>query len=331
MSRRLSLALSAALLATVAVSASASARSTTTITDLGGLPSATETSVTSINDSGVAVGADYGDGRNHAVKFDGAGASELVGPAGAHTYLTSVNNHGAAVGFTSLPGGATKPIRFNPDGSYVLLSVPFGYSYAHAFAINDGGATFGSALGATDGRQIPVRWLPNGVLTSMKLPAGATWGRVTGASSNGYVSGFVSGPGMEQLAVRWNPDSSVTKLPRMSDGEPTTAQAVNRHGDVVGTGRFANGEGTFGVRWNADGSMNKYGPNIEPKSINDDGVAVGFTYVADKQHPYRWTKDGEELALGFPEGADSVTTLDINNAGVIVGSAGGRAYKWTVS
>lgn len=327
MSRRLFFALSAALLASVAVTAPAKAD--TTITDLGGLPGATGNRVYSINDSGVAVGASFGNNVLRAVKFDGNGASELVGPASHVTRLYKVNNLGAAVGSTFVSSG-TVPIRFNPDGTYVLLSVPFGFSTARATAIDDFGTAYGTAT-SEDGLQIPVRWRSNGILTSMKLPQGATWGYVTDASPNGYVSGLVSGSGLSTLAVRWNPDGSVTTLPRMADGEPTRAYAVNRHGDVVGTGKFSNDEGTFGVRWNADGSMNKYGPDAEPQSINDQGVAVGWSPGESGPRPYRWTKDGDELALGLPEGTDRVESIDINNSGVIVGTASDRAYKWVVS
>jgi hypothetical protein len=328
MSRRLSFALSTALLATVVVTTPAHAAPT--ITELAGLPGSTYNWAVSINDSGVAVGGSRVGGVNRPVKFNGNGASELVGPAGASTDVKAVNNNGGAVGTTISGGGVTRAIRFNPDGTHAVLSVPFGYEYANGLAISDSGTTYGIAA-SLDGRQIPVRWRPNGVLTGLKLPEGANWGTVSSASSNGYVTGHVSGPRLATVAVRWNPDGSVTKLQPLAEGAFSVATAVNRHGDVVGTASFGNGEPAYGVRWNADGTMNKFGPDISPMAINDDGAAVGVNVGGSGHVPYLFRKNGDEIELGVPDGADQVSSLDINNAGVIVGSAGLAAYKWIVS
>ncbi|WP_089919850.1 hypothetical protein [Lentzea albida] len=319
--------MSTALLATVV--AAAPAHATTTITELGGLPGSAVNWVVAINDSGVAVGGSSTDGgyRTSAVKFDAGGASELVGPAGALTHLYAVNNNGVGAGLTT--AGGTRPIRFAADGTYQVLGVPFGYTRAYASAIDDSGTAYGIASDHITNAQIPVRWRPNGVFTSMKMPSGATWGHVTTASPNGYVVGFVGGDGIGTTAVRWNPDGSVTTLAGLTENVRNTAQAVNRNGDVVGTAD--DGEQSFGVRWRADGAITKLAARVEPKSINDLGVTVGWAYHEGKQLPFRWNDDGEKLELGLPEGTDSVYQLDINNEGVIVGSAGIAAYKWTVS
>lgn len=330
MSRRLSFALSAALLASVIVAPQAHAA--TTITELGSLPGSNGSTAAAINDSGVAVGSSGRGGFNRPVKFDGNGVSELAGPADRHTELQAINNRGVAAGTAtgSSPDVAGRALRYSADGTYAVLSVPFGYWSASAVAVDDSGTVYGTAAGRSDDREIPVRWRLNGVLAALKLPEGATWGRVTGASPNGYATGVVSGPGMNRLAVRWNPGGTVTTLQRLDDGAVSEALAVNRNGDVVGTADFWN-EGTYGVRWNADGSMTKYGPNLKPWSINDHGVAVGWSMTANRNVPYRWSNEGEELDLGVPTGNSFAYPRDINNDGVIVGMADVAAYKWTVS
>jgi uncharacterized membrane protein len=318
--------LSTALLATVVVTTPAHAAPA--ITELAGLPGSTYNWAVSINDSGVAVGGSNSGGyTNRAVRFDAGGASELVGPAGASVDLVAVNNNGVAAGTTRVVDG-NKAIRFAADGTYQVLGVPFGYANAVARTIDDSGTVVGLAGDRTTGGQIPVRWRPNGVITSMKMPAGATWAYVTTGSPNGYVAGYVLGLGGAATAVRWNPDGSVTTLPRLAENGTTTAQAVNRNGDVVGTAD--DGEQSFGVRWHADGSITKLAAGVEPKGINDHGVTVGWAYHEGRQLPFRWNDDGEKLELGLPEGTDSVYRLAINNAGVIVGAAGSAAYKWTV-
>ncbi|MDX8148985.1 hypothetical protein SK854_43180 [Lentzea sp. BCCO 10_0061] len=330
MSRRLSFALSAALLASVI--AAPQAHAATTITDLGGLPGSTGSGAAAINDSGVAVGTSNRAGFNRPVKYDGAGVTELAGPADRHTQLEAINNNGLAAGTATgtSPDVGGRALRYNADGTYAVLSVPFGFWSAAAVAIDDVGTVYGTAAGRDNDREIPVRWRPNGVLATLKLPEGATRGRVTGASPNGYATGVVSGPGMNRLAVRWNPGGTVTTLQRLEDGAESAALAVNRNGDVVGTAEFWN-EGSFGVRWNLDGSMTKFGPNLTPWSINDHGVTVGWSTTPNQNVPYRWSNEGEELDLGFPSGTQFAYARDINNAGVIVGYGGATACKWTVS
>lgn len=327
MSRRLSFALATALLATVVGASPAHAE--LTMLDLGGLPSSKTSRVSSINDSDIAVGASYGDNRpDRAVKYDGKGGStELVGPAGASTTVKAVNNRGAAAGTTTGSDVGTRAIRFNPDGTYQLLITPYGYTASLGLAIDDSGTVYGIAT-RENNQQIPVRWRPNGVLTAMKLPQGATWAYVTSASANGYVAGYVSGPGIAFVAVRWNPDGTVTTLDRVTDGA-TSAQAVNNRGEVVGNANGPNNEGTYGARWRADGSVVMLARDIYPKGVNDSGVIVGFKYVNDKSRPYRWTYSGEELDLGLPEGVSEGVAVDVNSDGVIVGSAGSAAVKWT--
>lgn len=328
MSRRLSFALSAALLSTLVVTAPAHAE--TTIIPLHGLAAATYVTVMSINDSGVAVGGSTARDFTRAVKFEGDRTTEFVGPFDASISLLAVNSHGAAVGRLSVPGSTdTNPIRFNPDGTYAVLSIPFGYTHATAVGINDNGITYGIAWGHGD-QTIPVSWRPNGVLTAMKLPAGATDGTVVSASPNGYAAGYVSGPGLDWMPVRWNPDHSVTVLPVPADGIRSRASAVNRNGDVVGFVDPTTG-GRYGVRWNADGSMDKYGPQDVPTGINDHGTVVGYGRVDNKLRPFRWTREGEKLDLGLLEPANSIDMMAINNDGVIVGTVWGKAYKWIVS
>jgi hypothetical protein len=330
-SRRLGFALSTALLATVVVTAPAQAA--TTVTELRGLSDSNW--ATSINDSGVAVGGSSGDGRpDRAVKWDAAGVpKELVGPTGASTTVRAINSRGVAAGTTTIPGTGTRAIRFNADGTRLVLGTAWGYPTAVGRDVDDSGVVYGLVSNA-DGGQLPVKWGVNGLLTTLRMPAGTTWAFLTGASSNGYAAGYVSGPGIPFLAVRWNPDGTVTSLARLADGEATSAQAVNSNGEVVGNANDGTG-GAVGVRWNADGSVTRYGTAAHPKGINDRGVAVGHTYTANGEQPTRWSRDGEALDLGLPDGAKTAVAVDINNEGVIVGSAGGgfaiaTALKWTV-
>ena len=336
MSRRLGFALSAALLATVVVTTPAQAA---TITYLGNLEGGTHHSATSINDAGVAVGRSTADGRpERAVKYNANGTvTELVGPAGANTRVTAINNRGYAAGSTFEPNVRSRAVRFDPDGGRVVLSSVWGYDFASAQAIDDNRAVYGTVTKADVSSQLPVRWDANGLLTTLRLPAGMTKAVVTGAS-NGYAVGYVYSQTSDSKAVRWNPDGSVTRLTGLDERAASLAWAVNRHGEVVGEAYSANNFGVLGVRWGLDGSIiTEYGGNAHPRGINDHGVAVGFNTVAVGDNvPVRWSTTGAVLELGRPDGARRVEAVDINNDGVIVGYTGDNyspltALKWTVN
>ncbi|MGW6929796.1 hypothetical protein ACWGE0_06975 [Lentzea sp. NPDC054927] len=320
--------MSTALLAAAVVTTPAHAA--TTITDLGGLPSASAHVATSVNDAGVAVGSAHSNGLpSRGVRYDGNGAAtELVGPADAGTTVEAINSGGSAVGTATGKAGSTA-LRFNPDGTHVVLSVPAGFTGTIGQAISDSGTVYGVATDANR-RQVPVSWSPAGVVTTLALPAGATWASLTDASANGYVAGYVNGPTIATTAVRWNPDGTATVLSGLAVDLTTTATAVNQLGEVVGSSVDA-GFRAWGVRWNADGSLNKYEQGFGPTSINDHGRVVGSVVVGDNQVPILHERGGERIELGFPAGVTSAGVWDINNNGVVVGAAGSRAVKWVLS
>lgn len=327
MSRRVSFALSTALLAAAVVTTPAHAAPTST--DLGGLPGAATHVATSVNDAGVAVGGAHSNGLpSRGVRYDGNGtAAELAGPAGASTTVEAINSGGSAVGTASDSSGS-RALRFNPDGTHVVLSVPSGFTSAIGQAISDSGTVYGVATDVTR-RQVPVSWSPAGVVTTLALPAGATWANLKSAAANGYVAGYVTGPSIATTAVCWNPDGSVTVLNGLAIDATTAATAVNQLGEVVGTAVTADFQ-SWGVRWNADGSLHKYEQRFVPNSINDNGTVVGSAVAGSNQVPVLWERSGERLALGLPAGVTSAGAWDINNNGVVVGAAGSRAVKWVV-
>ncbi|MGW4212730.1 hypothetical protein ACWEIJ_32425 [Lentzea sp. NPDC004789] len=330
MSRRLCSALSTALLATAVVTAPAQAE--TLITDLGHLPGARSSRPVSINYGNQIVGTSINAaGVESAVQFDGFGtAREIVGPAGASTNVRAVNSYSAMAGTTYISRVGNRAIRFNLDETYTVLALPSGYSSAQGLAIDDAGTVYGVAVTRAN-KSIPMRWSQDGVPSPMTMPEGATSATITGASSNGYVSGHVLGIGASYLAVRWNPDGTVTMLAKLADASSaasSTAYAVNRFGEVVGNADTDQAKPTYGVRWNADGSVTTLGTKVYPKGVNDDGVAVGFTEVQFFNRPTRWTRNGDALDLGLPDGVGSGVALAINNRGLIVGTAGSAAVMW---
>ncbi|MCP2198015.1 hypothetical protein [Lentzea flava] len=331
MSRRLGFALSAALLATVVVTTPAHAAAT----DLGGLEGGTWHSAQAINDAGVAVGRSRASGKpERGVKYDGA-PTEVAGPAGLNTRLTSINNNGVMAGSAFEPWVSSTATRFYPDGTYQLLDSYPGYAFASGQAIDDSGTVYGTVFDGNSS-QLPVKWDGTGALTLLPMPDGMTSAVLTGAS-NGYAVGYVYALGRESTAVRWNPDGTFTRLAGLADRATSYARAVNRHGEVVGEAFTANNQAVSGVRWDVDGKIvTMYGHgNTHPRGINDHGVAVGFTTVTTSDNiPMRWDTSGNGTDLGRPNGARKAEAVSINNNGVIVGYTGEgtaplTAVKWS--
>ena len=154
--------------------------------------------------------------------------------------MDAINSSGSAVGTASGSSGS-RALRFNPDGTHVVLSVPAGFTSTVGQAISDSGTVYGVATDVTR-RQIPVSWSPAGVVTTLALPAGATWADLKNASANGYVAGYVTGPGIATTAVRWNPDGSVTVLNGLAVDATTMTTAVNQLGAYMAADLTAQGK-----------------------------------------------------------------------------------------
>ncbi len=124
--------------------------------------------------------------------------------------MTSINSSGAVASSTFERFVRSRAIRFDPDGSYLVLDSYPGYDFASGQAIDDSGTVYGTVLDSGSS-QLPVKWDLNGALTRLALPDGMTWAAVTGAS-NGYAVGHVFAPGLNAQAVRWNPGDATSPL-----------------------------------------------------------------------------------------------------------------------
>lgn len=123
---------------------------------------------------------------------------------------------------------------------------------------------------------------------------------------------------------RWAPDSGTVVVASLRpDSYPT---AINRGGDVTGyaalppfgaTRRGFRWTPTAGLEWLTEADA----PSTVPHAINDAGVVVGDQGItADTLLPFRVDERGLEL-LPLPEGFIAGSALDINNSGIIVGTA----------
>lgn len=337
MSRRLGLALSAALMASVVVAAPAQAA--VTVTELAKDTDWTSYSAIAINDAGVAVGTAAGEYHpgspwTRVVRWQPDGTFEYVGEwiPNFNDQARAINSHGVIAGSTRDANGRTWPARFELNGTRTLLDPGGSYTYTTVKGIDDSGAVYAEARDSGRESFDILRWDANGQRTVMALPEGFSHPHLNSAAANGYVAGWATGGSPRRWhALRWSPDGSVTALPLLPGGHSATGNSVNRNGDVVGGAADANGH-THAVRWNSDGSMAVLGLRGYAWDINDEGVAVG---IDENVMPMRWNRAGDALALGKTAIDADHLVQSINNAGVVVGYAGSdwstkTGIKWTV-
>jgi probable HAF family extracellular repeat protein len=109
--------------------------------------------------------------------------------------------------------------------------------------------------------------------------------------------------------------------------------AINERGDVSGLLQNDAGTERIGFLWR-DGVLTELpapdgGGWVEPTAMNDRGHVVGsFTPAGSSvTHPFRWA--GGRMTDLLAGRADAGHAYDVNNAGLVVGDAGGRPAAWS--
>ncbi len=141
------------------------------------------------------------------------------------------------------------------------------------------------------------------------------------------------------LATRWESNNSITELGTIgvSAGGALRyiAEGVNNSGTTVGSLQaFTSGGGNGGlyaIRWNAGGTTaTQIGMGYNAKQINSAGVIGGSD--GNNFQAVRWSASATTpTLLRGPESAAVQTRFaDLNDAGIIVGSADSHAAYWNL-
>lgn len=166
-------------------------------------------------------------------------------------------------------------------------------------------------------------------------------------NESGEIVGVIDGH-----AVYWTVDAEglVELFPTMADFGGSGATHINDNGEVVGVGPLPEGGPQNGLYWQTPAD-NTVDPIVLPPllgyndsgalAINDNGLVVGWCGLPDDVNDpaevaVAWQIDYDEN--GLAEGASPPVQLsasrsgahDVNNAGQVVGSSGGRAVRWEV-
>ncbi|MCP3801322.1 hypothetical protein NLX83_18840 [Allokutzneria sp. A3M-2-11 16] len=321
-----------------------------TVTALAELPGGSGSGAWGVNNHGVAVGWSNTGTSAHAVRWAENGAVTDLGtlPGDTGSRATAIAWDGTVVGRSSSPKGY-RAVRWSPDGAITELASLPGTTYCTAEAVDVHGFVAGHCsddYSASTGRA--VRWAPDGTVTELgKLP-GDVASRALGISYEKVVVGWSSRPDGSTRAVRWGEDGSVTELPSLPGGAQSDARGIN-NGAIAGRiWVYTPGRGGVhhAVRWNADGTVTDLGalpgtsgaPSearaVTAGGVHGAGTVVGESRNADGRYTAaHWSANGAAVDLGaLPNaGAGTITfATAVNAPGVVVGSSGGHAVRWTI-
>ena len=297
------------------------------------------TSASAINDAGAVTGyALYGscdssvqtirweDGQPFTFGFLNSGAFSNAG--------TAINAQGTIAGWSSLKGGAgggcgegCRPIVIEGDVlrdlgliGTVEESLSTGRGFGQAFGINDGGDIVGAAFFQTVHPPFGKHAFLYSALTGAALDLGTLGGVDSYAwaiNNSGVVVGKSGTQGTEsRFSDGWSGDETVgyrafrwTARRGMEDLGPGSANAINRHGWIVGS---SEGQG-FVLR--PGGIMRLLGGStVSANAVNDHGVIVG-----NPAFKYQGSSIVNLNSLVAGTGWTLLTATDINNSGQIVG------------
>lgn len=196
-------------------------------------------------------------------------------------------------------------------------------------AINNNGVVVGAKINGNNYE--PLVSVNGSTWTSLPIPSGATSVFPTDVNDSGVIVG-VSYSNWVPSAVRWNPTGSgyaVAVLPRLSGDTSSYATSINNLGQIVGA-RSALGYVPTGSGWLYSDTLgvvalSQYGLWVAPSGINDSGIIIGSQERLDFN-----TGLVDVTGGSGPSNYNAVTSVAINNNGMIAGSASLRSSSLNI-
>ncbi|MFC5053345.1 hypothetical protein [Saccharothrix xinjiangensis] len=291
-------------------------------------PQARYATVFGVDASGAAFGNTGGpDGWERAVRWNPDGSTTVLDlpPGHTRTRALAVNDGGTVVGHAYTVGQSQVAVRWDASGAATALPGVEGARWTEAQAIDEGGAVAGISTVEHDLSDDLhyVRW-DDGALTDLGTVPGNTHASVQGINGR-YVIGTHRPVDRSGYALRWD-GSERAEVP---------GGGTNRLAEVDAEGTAFGMVGGRPARWTAGGEVvvqalpEGYGSG-QVLALNAHGATAGVAISAQRQ-PVRWSASGEVTALPFPSPPSprsAIFASDVNDRGVVVGEAGGRALLW---
>jgi uncharacterized membrane protein len=258
--------------------------------------------------------------------------TELPTPAGYESSSVSQINDQALVVGDSIRGSDRVATLWKSGKAQLLGKLDKG-TYSTAMAVNSTGTVVGDG---DDGDGRPLGFVTSsGKLVNFYSNNGGNT-RPIAISDTGVVGGyFIKGFDTQWRGGIWKIDpkdarkSTLTTLPILAGGDPTTAWAIspafNKNMEAAGycSNSAISQHGVFGSDWTS-----------LAYSLNDLGQVVGESHPPFGSRPVVWQNDAAHTAVELPllPGDNYGSAHLINNAGTIVGySAASEPGTWNVS
>jgi probable HAF family extracellular repeat protein len=257
---------------------------------------------------------------------------------GTTSFARAINNQRQVTGNAQTDPSQPSPrlIAFiwnPPAGPLIDLGIlPGSNNFSRGYAINDLGVIVGES-----GNNTPqsFRWEQTTGMTGLLRLAGDNYNGVAHGIDNAGIIVGISGNGTTSRPTRWNAQAVATDLGSI-DGTTTSfgrAWNLNQTGTIVGITETGTGTPMHATMWLAGAviDLGSIAPHerSEALAVNDHNIAVGASNngLTPSSTPIRravrW-----EIVGGVPQieelgslGRTFSEALDINNEGVIVGSA----------
>lgn len=290
-----------------------------------------------INASGKVVFTERAGVYNRARLYDGRTVRDL-GTLGGHNASTrALNDLGQVIGQSDLdPAGAlSHAYRWSPGTGFLDLDAG-DKTGSTVSDINAHGEVAGSGyVSMAGGPHVQgYFWRPGAGKASVGSFRDISI--ATALNDYGTVAGYAEGPQggpSSVLAFRWTARDGIRDLGTLPS-EFTWATDVNNAGQVVGATPFAPDERTHAFVWTPRQGLRDLGIGTGERSsatrINENGVVIGYVLrLGSLFHGFVWTRNGGMLEFGAGQPTVTTDALDLNRAGQVVGSFGGRAFLWT--
>jgi probable HAF family extracellular repeat protein len=202
-----------------------------------------------------------------------------------------------------------------------------GGNLSMAHAINDQGQVVGEA--ATPSGEMHAFLWANGVMTDLGV-AGET-SSAHGINFRGDIAGVVSAKNVRGTAVLWKNGQRQDIGDLGPSGSGSTAISINSKDQIAGVSSgFASNQGVVRAVYWQNGTITDLGTlgglHSTANSVNDQGVVVGWSEIADSSTvAFQW-QNGVMKQLGLLPGASVAPGTGgqaeaVNNSGQIVGAS----------
>jgi probable HAF family extracellular repeat protein len=243
----------------------------------------------------------------------------MPNPPGNWTYSTGVaiNDTGVACGFATLAQVGTDPQqawRWTPAGGYEMLT-QLGGIEAVCRDINASGTVVGTAVTSGGGVRA-VTWAPNGAITDLGVPQGATGSY--GLNIND--AGVVVGTSPATKAYVWRPTSGWLRLPDL--GFKASAYDINNAGWIAGWVDAMPFE-TVPAVWSPDGQLFNIAALVDQNRFyfsNDFSIPIAISETnLIVVRGYDFTVSGDPVVIVFRIGVDTPCPADLDGNGSVGG------------